>query len=362
VLMFRLRGRDARLVFFTAAAMMLALLPVLPLTISETTTESERFTYVATAFSSLLVVATAAAVLRRRLAVAVACGLLMAWHADVLLQNTWRWRDAGQMAHGIIDTFAAGVRRYDPESRQAIFLLNLPDNLLGAYVYRRGFYPAIQLFAPDVASSTTRTIGLATNSFGRLHDATRARQTATGVFSLDVSPGVLIQPAIPPSAWYRIAWQTPVSYDTLFNESVSSAIIFYTTGGHVEYVGSVTSRGVPFGSLDIPADGAVCAGSTVRFSGWALDNVSVARVLLEAVGETGTTSPIGDASFVAGTRPDVETTYGWLPNGSRAEWDYYLPCALVGAATKGELRVRVTAIDSEGQRKDLGTRLVKVAR
>jgi hypothetical protein len=44
------------------------------------------------------------------------------------------------------------------------------------------------------------------------------------------------------------------------------------------------------------------------------------------------------------------------------EWDYFVPCALVAAAPQGELRVRVTAIDSDGQRADLGTRLIKAHR
>jgi len=362
VLWWRVRGRDARVVLFTAGAMMLALAPVLPLTISVATTESERFTYVATVFSCLLVVAAASAVLRHRLVVAAACGLLMAWHGVVLVQNTIRWREAGQMARGIIDTFAAGVRRYDPDHRQPIFLLNLPDNLMGAYVYRRGFYPAIQLFAPDVADSTARTFGIATNSFGRLRDRSAAAQTGPNRFTLDVSPGRLIQPEIPSSSWYRIVSQTPTSYEAEFSDVVTSALVFHTTGGHVEYLGTTRSRGLPFGALDIPADGAACAGTTLRFSGWALDNQSVARVVVDVVdvvGAAGGTRSLGDATFASDSRPDVQAIYGWLPNSRRAEWNYLLPCSLVGAAPGRELRVRVTAIDSEGQRADLGTRLVK---
>jgi hypothetical protein len=363
LLVWRARGRDARVVLFTAAAMMLALLPVLPLTISIATTESERFIYLATVFSCLLIVGAASAVLRHRVLVAAACGLLMAWHGVVLVQNTIRWRDAGQMARGIIDTFAAGVRRYDPDNRQPIFLMNLPDNLLGAYVYRRGFDPAIQLFAPDVAGSTARTFAIATNSFGLLNDRTVAAQRGPNRFALDVSPGRFIQPEIPSSTWYRIVSQTPSAYEAQFSDAVTSAIVFHTTDARVEYVGTTTSRGLPFGSLDIPADGAACAGTTLRFSGWALDNRSVARVTVDAVGDEGTPRAIGDAAFAApGSRPDVAAIYSWLPNSGRAEWNYLLPCALVTAAPKGELRVRVTAIDSEGQRTDLGTRLVRMGR
>lgn len=363
LLLWRVRGREARVVVFTAAAMMLSLAPVLPLTISVATTESERFIYVATIFSCLLVVAAASAVLRNRMAVAAACGLLMAWHTVVLVENAVRWRQASEMARGIIDSFADGVRRYDPDARKTIFLLNLPDNLHGAYVYRRGFYPAIQLFAPDVASSTVRTFGIATNSFGKLRDRTTAVQSASNRFGIDVAPGQLIQPSIPASAWYKIVSQTPSAYEAEFSDVVSSGIVFHTTRARVEYVGATVSRGLPFGSLDIPADPAACTGPAVRFSGWALDNQAIARVSVEAVDDAGTPRHLGDALFAApGTRPDVAALYGWLPNSDRAEWNFFLPCTVVAAAPGGVLRVRVTAVDTEGQPADLGTRLIRVIR
>ena len=81
LLVWRVRGRNARVLLFTAVAMMLALAPVLPLTISVATTESERFIYVATAFSCLLIVSGADAILRSRVLVATACGLLLVWHS-----------------------------------------------------------------------------------------------------------------------------------------------------------------------------------------------------------------------------------------------------------------------------------------
>jgi hypothetical protein len=244
-LLWRVRGRDGRVVLFTVVAMILALLPVLPLTISVATTESERFIYLATVFSCLLVVGATAAVLRHRALVVAACGALMVWHGVVLARNTVRWYEAGQMARDIIDTFAEDVRRYDPGNRQTIIVLNLPDNLLGAYVYRRGFYPAIQLFAPDVADSIGRTIWIATNSFGRLRDPTTAAQISPKRFSLDVTPGQFVQPAVASSTWYRIVSQQPASYTVEFADTVTSALVLHTTGGHVEYVGTATSGGLP---------------------------------------------------------------------------------------------------------------------
>ncbi len=352
-----------RVVLFAACAAVIALAPTLPFTISIVTTESERFTYLPTAFSCLFIVGAATAVLRRPALVAGALAPLILWHGVVLTRDTHRLRDAGEMARGIVDSFAAAVRRYDPEDRRPIFLLNLPDNLNGAYVFRRGFYPAVQLFAPDVAQRTERTIGVATNAIGSVYDRATVRRVAPDRFALELGTGAIVQPQIPSSVWYRIVEQRPTSYEVEFAPTNASAVVLFTSGSRVDHAGDIASRGMPFGTLEIPADGSACQGDATRFSGWALDTRAVARVVVDAVGDDGTARPIGDAPFAPpGSRPDVAAIYSWLPNSRRAEWNYLLPCALVAAAPKGELRVRVTAIDSEGQRTDLGTRLIKAGR
>jgi hypothetical protein len=88
----------------------------------------------------------------------------------------------------------------------------------------------------------------------------------------------------------------------------------------------------------------------------------VSSVLVETVTDGAAPVPIGRGTWVPGTRPDVGATLSWLPNVARAEWNYLLPCAMVAAAREGALRVRVTAVDSDGQRAPLGSRVVKGAR
>jgi hypothetical protein len=186
-------------------------------------------------------------------------------------------------------------------------------------------------------------------------------QTAPDTFALDVSPGRIIQPEVGSATWYRIVTQTPTSYEVTFSDAITTGLIFHISAGRVQYVGRTSSRGVPFGSLENPADGAVCDGAAVRFSGWALDNVAVVRVRLDEIGlPDAAVRAIGDAAFVSGTRPDVTALFGWLPNSARAEWNFHVACKMVALAPRKELRVRVTAVDSEGQEAVLGTRVVKV--
>jgi hypothetical protein len=362
VLIARGRGRSRRVVLFVACATVIALAPVLPLTISIVSTESERFTYLPTAFSSLFVVAAATTVLRWRPLVALACAPLILWHAVVLTRNTTRLRDAGVMARGIIDSFAGTVRRHDAANREPIFILNLPDSLNGAYIFRRGFYPAIQLFAPDVADRTARTIGIATNTFVSPRDRVTVRQAAENRFVLDLGGALIVQPQIPSSVWYTIVAQGPASYHVQFAETNGTAVVLFTNGMRVEHAGTIASRGIPFGTVEIPAEGSTCQGEATRFSGWAFDDRGVSSVFVETVAEDGAPVPIGRATSASGTRSDVAATFGWLPAAGRVEWNYRLACATVAAARDGALRVRVTTVDTDGQHAPLGSRVVRAVR
>ena len=356
------RGPGARVALFCAAGLLLALSPTLPLTISIVNTESERFTYLPSVFSCLLVVAACHAVLRRRELVVVACIPLIAWHAVVMRRNTTRLHAAGEIARSVVDTFAGAVRAHAGEPPQPVFLLNLPDNLGGTYVFRRGFYPAIALFAPDAAAVRARTVGVATNALGSRADRVTVRRTGDRRFAVDFDTPSIVQPQIPSSVWYRIAAQTAMSFEVEFTDTIREGLVMYTSAGRIEVAGAVRGPGVPFGTLEIPQEGEACSGSSIRFSGWALGEHGVEQVALEAANDAGETRPLGTARWVAGTRPDVAARFDWLPHATRAEWDYDLPCAGAAGTPGGAMRIRATAIDSRGQRTELGTRLVRGTR
>jgi hypothetical protein len=156
--------------------------------------------------------------------------------------------------------------------------------------------------------------------------------------------------------------QGAASYDVEFAETNATAVVLYTNGMRIEHAGNVVSRGIPFGTVEIPEEESVCQGDAARFSGWALDDRGVSSVLVETVTHDGAPVPIGRATWTTGTRPDVAATFGWLPDAARAEWNFLLPCAMVAAASDGALRVRVMAVDSDGQRAPLGSRVVRAAR
>jgi sugar lactone lactonase YvrE len=105
---------------------------------------------------------------------------------------------------------------------------------------------------------------------------------------------------------------------------------------------TVSTPIVPIGQVDAPAFNALGLQGAIGVSGWALDNVGVASVkiwrncleplepasncifgLLSGSPSTGLVY-IGDAAFVAGARPDLESALPQYPQNNRAGWGYLL--------------------------------------
>jgi len=86
----------------------------------------------------------------------------------------------------------------------------------------------------------------------------------------------------------------------------------------------------PYGSFDTPVNNATGIAGAIAVTGWALDNIEVSKVDIwrERVGsEPGASNGlvyIGDAVFVDGARPDVETAYPNAPFNYRAGWGYLM--------------------------------------
>ncbi len=86
----------------------------------------------------------------------------------------------------------------------------------------------------------------------------------------------------------------------------------------------------PYGSFDTPANDTTGIAGAIPVTGWALDSIEVASVGIwrERIGNEPTGSNglvyVGDATFVAGVRPDVQALYPNAPLNYRAGWGYML--------------------------------------
>ena len=130
---------------------------------------------------------------------------------------------------------------------------------------------------------------------------------------------------------------------------------------------SVSQRGTtaaPFGSLDTPAEAAAGLSGAIAFTGWAVDDVGIARVMLfrdPVAGEPQSSLVyIGDAPLVEGARPDVAAAHPDAPSNTSAGWGYMLLSNVLPNQGNGTFKFYAYALDAEGQQTLLGTRTVTI--
>jgi hypothetical protein len=135
---------------------------------------------------------------------------------------------------------------------------------------------------------------------------------------------------------------------------------------------SNVAPGIPYGYFDSPLNNTAGVAGAIPVTGWALDNIEVASVGIwrePVVRETASPNAlvfIGNGVFVAGARPDVQTTYPNAPFNYRAGWGYLLLTNFLpnsggsGALGNGTYKLHAIAVNTAGQAFDLGTRSITV--
>ncbi|HTP89273.1 MAG TPA: hypothetical protein VMJ34_20125 [Bryobacteraceae bacterium] len=131
-----------------------------------------------------------------------------------------------------------------------------------------------------------------------------------------------------------------------------------------------SATGSPFGSFDTPANNTTGIAGSVAVTGWALDNIGVQTVQIwrNPIGSEATASNgliyIGDATFVPGARPDVQSAYPNYPQNNRAGWGYLMLTNGLpnnGGATgtgNGTYVLHAIATSIDGKTFELGTRTI----
>ena len=228
---------------FAVAAAGIMLAPALPLTISLGTTETERAVYIPTAFGALLVILTIDALLPRPSYRNVVAGLVIAAHAVLLQRFTSNWRDAGDLFAQLIESFAVAARAHDPGPTGHFFILNLPDNLRGAYIFRRGFYIALALHAPELGARQASITGISSHTILDKDDPIAATQDGPGSFSLDVTPNIFLQTVPPVTPFYEFRQWTPRGFRLQFTPVIRSGVVFAMTRGRIEFRGRIGGGG-----------------------------------------------------------------------------------------------------------------------
>jgi hypothetical protein len=199
-------------------------------------------------------------------------------------------------------------------------------------------------------------------------------------FSALGGPDVLLVPACTTCAWTatsRASWITitagaagvgegQVSYTVARNATAASRTGTILVAGQVFTVtqegGAKSTDEAPFGAVDTPSDRATGVTGSIAVTGWALDDVEVARVRIyrDPVGAEPTGSPIflGDAVMVDGARPDIARAHATRPFASRAGWGYLLLTNMLPNQGNGTFALSAYAEDREGHATLLGRRTI----
>jgi Tol biopolymer transport system component len=147
----------------------------------------------------------------------------------------------------------------------------------------------------------------------------------------------------------------------------SGAIVVNTAAYGLRQLGTPTQP--PFGSWDTPSPiptpgGGTSVSGAVAFTGWALDDVQVARIRLlrdPVAGEGPVQIYIGDAVKVAGARPDVAASNPSFPYNTQAGWGLLVLTNMLPNQGNGVFTFHVYFDDAEGHTTLAGSRTLTVA-
>ena len=129
----------------------------------------------------------------------------------------------------------------------------------------------------------------------------------------------------------------------------------------------------PFGVVDTPADNRTGVTGAVPFTGWALDDIDVARVSICRAAFGSEVAPVdpncggareifvGFAVFIDGARPDVAGAFPAFPQATRAGWGFMVLTNTLPDQGNGQYRFTMRAQDREGQWGVLGMRTLTCA-
>jgi hypothetical protein len=186
---------------------------------------------------------------------------------------------------------------------------------------------------------------------------------SSGVGTRSVVVG--INPSTAPSGGNTTATIAFAPNDAL-NETVTVAVSVVVNAAS-------TIPSPPTGSFDTPTDGSKVSGS-IAVTGWALDDVDVARVELwrdahptdpanaRFAGTDGRAGRvfIGNATFVEGARPDIEGLSPDAPRNYRAGWGYIMLTRGLAWDREGPFKLHAFAFDAEGNMASLGSKTITI--
>ena len=134
----------SKVIILLFAAFLISLIPIINLVVSLQDHQGERFLYFPSVFVIMIVTIILSTILwKNQYLLLVSITLLIVLFSHRLYSSNNNWKIAGQISQQIIKDINSIA------TDNSLFIINIPDNFNGAYIYRNGLYPATQLFCED---------------------------------------------------------------------------------------------------------------------------------------------------------------------------------------------------------------------
>lgn len=163
------------------------------------------------------------------------------------------------------------------------------------------------------------------------------------------------EPGSTSNEFLQVTFKTGISSLTIVGDPAGGSFVLDDAS-----YSSIVDTTPPFGSFDTPTNKSVNVVGAIGVTGWALDNVGVTKVEIyrDPVGNEGKGNfgliYIGNAVFVAGSRPDVQGLYPSYPNANRGGWGYQLLTNFLPSSGNGTFTLHAFAYDAAGNVVEIG--------
>jgi len=150
------------------------------------------------------------------------------------------WLEAAAIVKSAMPSFAEAVRTHGRCS-SAVFFLNVPDNVRGAYIFRRGFHEALEMAAPAAMAAMAETTVLSVYGIGDANVPSRVIATGPRSMAVTLDGGWLLGAANPPTPKVALQDWSAQSFSAAFTPNADGSLILYFTPRRVDFFGQVGS-------------------------------------------------------------------------------------------------------------------------
>lgn len=354
-------------VLFLLISSVTALLPPINFGVSLVNSEGERFLYFASVFFSMLVVMVVESLIIQKTLKSVIIGVLVVVNLVFLLRSNVNWENAGILSKKCLDSAAKVLKTLPSGEQDRTFILNLPDSVNGAYVFRNGFYESLHLFYPAV--STGRVSILSTHSIAEVGEEISIEDLGHETFVLDLKSdrSILVQLPASLEPFFKVLDTEKGRFKVQFERvrRINSSVLSFSNGTF-KTISQIEALKGPFGHIDFPENEQM-VGEEFTLEGWVLSESRVIKVEIKREPVTGDPRGLtgedglvylGKARIIKGTRPDIVGAFPDYPFNQEAGWILEIKRGSFPEDLRGKVTIHVFAYDEKGYRTRLGMRTI----